>query len=217
MRIDFEAAARHADRVVDALLAVHGEVPRQRVNDLPVAGQIDDLAGVDDAADVAVGDLAVFARDGHDGAVIGAANVVAGNADEDVGDVDAGHALGFLGRALDRFDRLLEIDHDAFAHSQRRRFADADDFEASRAVRPRRPRRSWSSRYRARKRSRPSSVRHLSGGCRLKKLSTTIYCGHAIQSLLGIGSARVRFAWLGGPVPQLLGDKRANRLRIACG
>ena len=77
-------------------------------------------------------DLAVFPGDGDDGTVIGAAYVIAGNADEDVGNVNAGHPLGLLGCRFDRFDRLLEVDDDALAHPQRRCFADADDFETTR-------------------------------------------------------------------------------------
>ena len=48
--------------------------------------------------------------------------------------VNAGHPLGLLGGRLDRLDRLLEVDDDALAHAQRRRLADADDFEAVWAV-----------------------------------------------------------------------------------
>ena len=134
VRVDFQAAAGHADRIVDALLAVNGEIARQRVDDLAVAGEIDDLARVDHAPDVARGDFAVVARNGDDGTVVRAADVVAGDADENFVEVDPGHALGLFGCRLDRFDRLVEVDDDALAHSQGRRFADADDFEPGGAV-----------------------------------------------------------------------------------
>ncbi len=134
VRVDLEPPAGHADRIAHALLAVDGEVARQRVDDLPVARQIDDLAGVDHAADVAGGDLAVVARDGDDGAVVGAADVIAGDPDENLVEVDAGHPLGLLGCRLDRFDRLVEVDDDALTHSQGGSLADADDLEPVRTV-----------------------------------------------------------------------------------
>ena len=89
VRVDFQASAGHADRIADAFLAVDREVARQRVDDLTVAGQVDDLARVDHAPNVAGGDLAVVARDGDDGAIVRAADVVAGDPDEDLAEVDA--------------------------------------------------------------------------------------------------------------------------------
>ena len=74
-------------------------------------------------------DLAVVARDGDHAAVVGAADVLAGDPDVDVRDVDAGHPLGLFGRRLDRPDRLLEVGHDAFAHARRGGLADPDDLE----------------------------------------------------------------------------------------
>ena len=63
MRVHLEASAGHAYRVVDALLAVDGEVARQRVNDLPIRGKVDNLACVDHAPYVGaeVGDTGVAA------------------------------------------------------------------------------------------------------------------------------------------------------------
>ena len=66
---------------LDAVLSVDGEEARQRVDDLAVGGKVDDLARVDDAAHVDRRHLAIVAGDGDDGAIVGAANVVAGDAD----------------------------------------------------------------------------------------------------------------------------------------
>ena len=212
VRVDFEPAARHADRIVDALLSVDREVARKRVNDLAVARQVDDLAGVDHPPDVAVRDLAVVAGDGDDGTVVGAANVIAGDADEDVGDVNAGHPLGLLGRRLDRLDRLLEVDDDALAHPQRRRLADADDLEAVCG-----PSAATTAQVLVVPISSPQTV-----SCFIrcvtcpalpsKKFSTTTYCGriHAIPTTDWF--SRARWAGVGEPAPNSLG----TNVRTAC-
>ena len=49
---------------------------------------------------------------GDDGAIVGAANMVAGDPDEDVRHVEAGHPFGLFRGGLDRLDRLVEVDHD---------------------------------------------------------------------------------------------------------
>ena len=66
---------------------------------------------------------------GDDGAIVGAANMVAGDPDEDVRHVEAGHSLGLFRGGLDRLDRLVQVDHDPLAHPHGRRFPDPDDFE----------------------------------------------------------------------------------------
>jgi hypothetical protein len=116
VRVDLEAAAGHSDRIVHAFLPVDGEVARQCMNDLAVARKIDDLAGVDHAANVAGRHFTVLARNRDDGSVIRAADVIARNPDEDLVEMQPGHTLGFFRGGFNRFDRLLEVDDDAFAH-----------------------------------------------------------------------------------------------------
>ena len=53
------------------------------------AGEVDDLRRVDDAPDVGGDDLAILARDRDDAAIVGRLDVLAGDADVDVRDVDA--------------------------------------------------------------------------------------------------------------------------------
>ena len=73
--------------------------------------------------------LAIVAGHRDDAAVVRRLDVLAGDADVDVRDVDARHPLGLFGRRFDRPDRLLEVRHDAFAHPGRGGFADADDLQ----------------------------------------------------------------------------------------
>ena len=130
VRVDLEPASGHANRILDPVLSVDGKEARQRMDDLPVARDADNLAGLDHAVDVVAADLAVLVLHGHDCAVIGAADVLAGDGDVNVGDVDAGHALGLFGGGFDRLDRLLEVGHHALTHPQRRRFPIADNLQA---------------------------------------------------------------------------------------
>src|SRR6185437_639329 len=130
VRVDFQTPSRHADGIVDSLLAVDREITRQSVNYLAIARQVDDLARIDHAPDVDRRYLSIVTRYRHHRAIVRAADMVAGDADEYVADVRAGHALGFFGRSLDRFNGLVEVDHDAFSHAKGRRFPQTQDFEA---------------------------------------------------------------------------------------
>ena len=116
VRVHLEAAAGHADGIDDSVLPVHGEKTREGVDDLPIAGNVDNLARIDDALDVGGVDLSVVVRDRNDAAVIDAANVLAGDADDRFLDMDPGHPFGLLGRRFDRLHRLFEIDHHAATH-----------------------------------------------------------------------------------------------------
>ena len=120
-------AARHADRIGDAVLPIDGEFARQRVDDLPVGRHVDDGARVDDAFDVEPRDLALVTAHGDDAVRVLRAHVFAGHADVRRGDAHARHALGGFDGGFDRLDGLFEVGDDAFAQSKRRRDAEADD------------------------------------------------------------------------------------------
>lgn len=85
------------------------------MDDLPVGADFDQLRGLDDPPHVGASHFAFFARDRDDATVVRAVHVLARDSDVDVGDLNAGHPLGFFGRSLDRTHRLLEIRDDALA------------------------------------------------------------------------------------------------------
>ena len=118
VRVDFEPRAGHADRIAHAVVSVHRELARQGMDDLPVGADVDQLRGIHDAPHVAPHDFTLFARNGDDATIVRALNVLAGNTDVDVRDVDARHSFGPLGCRLDRADRLFEIRDDAFAQTR---------------------------------------------------------------------------------------------------
>jgi hypothetical protein len=57
--------------------------------------------------------------------------MAARDAGVDVADLAVGHQLGFFERALDRFDRRLDVDDHAFLQAPRLVLAESDDFVPS--------------------------------------------------------------------------------------
>src|SRR5205823_1036237 len=82
--------------------------------------------------DVERAHLAILHR--HHAGGVEAADVAAGDADIGRGYLAVGHQLGFLERALDRADRRVDVDDDAFLQPLRFVRAHAEDLE--RAVGP---------------------------------------------------------------------------------
>src|SRR5258708_17299985 len=104
------------------------------MDDLPMGGKADDLAGFDHATNVAGADLAIFILHRHDRGVVAATDMLASYRDVDVGDVHPGHPLGLFSRRFDRLDGLLEVGYDAFAHPQRGSLTVSDDLQAARTL-----------------------------------------------------------------------------------
>ena len=132
VHLGLQAHAGHADRLAHAVLVVHHERLRQDVDDLAVGRQVDGARRVDDALDVDGRHLAIAAGDGDDAPAVHAADVSAGDARVDAGDLDAGLRLGVPDRLLDRVDRRFDVDDDAASEPPRRRRPEADHVEAVR-------------------------------------------------------------------------------------
>src|SRR5579872_2762088 len=115
--LDLEAVPRHADRVADAVLPVHGVRARYDVDDLAVRRDADRLGRLDDAVHVVLADLVVGVRDGDDAGRVLAPEVSASERHDHRLDAVAGHALGRHGGGLDGGDRLLEVHDGAFAQA----------------------------------------------------------------------------------------------------
>ena len=115
--LGLEPHAAHPHRVLDAVLVIHDVLLRDDVDDLAVHGDGDGLGRLDHPVHVGRADLVVPARDRDDAAAVDAADVVAGDAGVDALHRHARHALGFVHRALDAGDGLLEVHDHAPAQS----------------------------------------------------------------------------------------------------
>ena len=94
VHIHFQARAQHADRVGDAVLAVHEKVLADGVDDVVFGGQIDRLGVLDHVLHVVLGNFAVGGDHRMHAAVVEAADVAAGHAEINVADFHVGHLLG---------------------------------------------------------------------------------------------------------------------------
>ncbi len=115
VHLGLQAYPGHADRIADALLAVHDELLGQHVEDFLVCRDRNRFGGVDDVLDVALGHL--FIPHPHDSMRVETAHVATGDACEHRVDFAAGHQLGLLHRALDRLHGRFDVDDDALLES----------------------------------------------------------------------------------------------------
>src|SRR6185369_5896116 len=100
---------------------------RQHVNDVAVDGERDGARQLQHLGDVVGAYFLVLDRDGAGG--IDALDVAARDADVDLRDLAAGHALGFEDRLLDGRHRRIDVDDDALLEAAGRVRPDADDVE----------------------------------------------------------------------------------------
>src|SRR5690349_7984235 len=127
MDLRLKSDARHADRLVDAVLTIYDVFLRYDMQDLPIGWQRDLPRFVEQAVDIPMHDLAIGIRDRHDASCHQRLDVVAGYADDDFPDLDAGLRLSFCSGSLDGFDGLLDVRHDAASQPVSRYGADAED------------------------------------------------------------------------------------------
>ena len=127
MDLGLQPHAGHPHRLPDPLLLVDDELLGEDVQDLLVGRDRHRARGVDDAIDVAVGDLAVADRD--DPVRIEAADMAAGDPGIDRSDLAAGHELGLFDGPLYGLHRGLDVDHDALSEAARRIGADPDHLD----------------------------------------------------------------------------------------
>ena len=125
--VGLQPAGGHAQRIVNAVLAVDDEFARNDVKQLELRGDVDRLRRLDDPVDVFARDLAMLPRDGDHATRIDRADVIAGDADVDRFDLQPGHDLSLIDGFLDRLDGLVKIDDVASPRSLHRRGALADD------------------------------------------------------------------------------------------
>src|ERR1019366_5751919 len=114
MHLDIQPHPAHAERLLDAVLAVDAEFLFEDVQYLLIARQADRAGRLDHALDVGGGDFFLF--DLHHAARIDAADMAARDAGIDLGNFAISHQLGFLQRALDRAHRGFDVDHHAHLH-----------------------------------------------------------------------------------------------------
>ena len=129
MDLRFEPDPAHTDGVFDALLFVNDKLLGNYVQDLPVHGNGHGLRRIDRAYDVQFGNLVVIAGNGHDALAVDRSDMVARDTDDHRLDVLAGHKFGLFDGLLDRADRFIDVDYDAFSQSVGKAHPDADDLE----------------------------------------------------------------------------------------
>ena len=129
VHLDAKTDGTHPERVLHALLLVDGEIPRQRVQDFAVRGDLDCPGNFRRAVDVLVRDLASMPADGDGARRVLALDVLTCDRDEGRVDLVARRSLGLLDRLGDRLHRLVDVHNDALAQPCRRNDALADDRE----------------------------------------------------------------------------------------
>ena len=123
----FQAHARHANGLADAVLAVDDVLLRQRVKNLLVSGNRDCPGSFQHPLLVALGDLAVL--DFDDAVRVEATHMAAGNPDRHRLDLAASHQLGFFDRTLHRLHRGIDVDHHAALQAARGVRTQTDHFD----------------------------------------------------------------------------------------
>ena len=118
-RLDLEAHPGHPQGVAHPVLPVDGEVAGQEVDDLAVGGHPHRAGRLDGAGDVLEADLTDALGVGADRDQAPArlrGDVAAGEADDDLADLDPGHPLGRVDGLGHRLGGTLDVDHRALAH-----------------------------------------------------------------------------------------------------
>src|SRR5205823_4507324 len=131
VNVHFQPGPGHTDGRSDAVLVVHHEILRQHVQNFAAGRQRDGFRRVDRAPHIVSRNLPVFARHRDHAAAVEPFDMRTGDGDVDRVDLDAGHQLGFVHRALDRLDGRLEIHDGAAPDALRLGDTDPDDFETA--------------------------------------------------------------------------------------
>ena len=131
MRLDLEPQRAHAQRVLDALLAVDREPAPLDVEHVAVRRDRHGARDLDRPVDVLAGDLAVVRGDGDLAGGVLALDVLPADADEGAVDLPAGQPLGALDGVGDGPDGLVDVDHDGLAQAGRGDGAVAHDGQAA--------------------------------------------------------------------------------------
>src|SRR5665213_3197764 len=119
MGLHLQAVARHAERVVNAVLAVYHVLARDHVEDLAVGGQRLGARRLNGAVDIALADLVHIRRDRHDAAAILAGDMTARDPDQRGADFITGDSLGFIERFPYGRRGFVDVDHYALTQALR--------------------------------------------------------------------------------------------------
>ena len=129
--IDFDARAKHSDRVGDAIVAVHQKVLANSMDHVVMGRKIDSLGILDDVLHVIFADFPVGRNDRVDAAIVKPAHMAAADAQIDAADFHIGHLFRFDNGVADVFLRQRSINNYAFAHAARACLAQADDIQSA--------------------------------------------------------------------------------------
>ena len=131
VHVHFQPRTKHADRIGDAILAVHKKMLADGVNDAVFRGQINCFGVLDHVLDIVVGNFTVGGHHRMHAAIIETTYVRTGDTEINVPDLDIGHLLGLDDGIADVLLGLGRINDLAFAHTAGARLAEADDVQAA--------------------------------------------------------------------------------------
>jgi hypothetical protein len=117
VHLDVEPLGIHADRFLDAVLAVDDELLHQRVQNLVIGRNRCRVGRLDGALDVELGDF-LLAHHGHARGIL-ALDVAAGDAGIHLAHLAAGHHFDLGDRARNRIHGGFDIDHHAALEAAR--------------------------------------------------------------------------------------------------
>ncbi len=132
VHIALEFGTQHADRILDAILAVHMKVLTNHVHDVIFGRQIDGLGVLDRVLHVFIGDLAIGGNDRMHAAIVEPAQMAAADAEINAADLHVGHLLGLDHRVANVLAGKTGIDNLRLAHPARAGLADTDDAQSRR-------------------------------------------------------------------------------------
>ncbi len=126
VHLGFQTDAAHADGLF-YVLTIDDEFLRRHQQQALVGRDVDGFSGLQHPRHVSGAHLTVF--NGHHAAGIEAADMAAGDASVNTGNLAVGHQLGFFERLLDALHRGLDVHHHAALEAVARRNAQPGEFE----------------------------------------------------------------------------------------
>ena len=131
VHIHLDAGAQHADRVGDAVLAIHQEMLADGVNDMVLGRQVNGLGVLNDVLHVFLRDLAVRGRHRVHATIVEAAHVAASDPEINAANFDIGHLLGLDNGVTHVLLGYGSVRDFALAHTPGAGLAEADDVQGA--------------------------------------------------------------------------------------
>src|SRR4051812_29773484 len=129
MDVHLNTRAEHADRITDTILAIDEKMLADCMDDMILRGQINDLGVFDHVLDVLFTNFPISGNNRMNAAVIEAAQVAAGDPQENAADLDISHLLRLDNSVANVFFHHLRVGDFALANTTGARLAEAHDIQ----------------------------------------------------------------------------------------